>query len=141
VPPARRANGGISGVQHGELTLFLVGVFLDDDEPGDPAPPRLDFSNDALTDDFLELAPALRQTFFIGDGLAGGSEQIFHVPAGATRLFLGFADAFDFGDPIGPPGWYDDNLGQLVVDLELDQLKPVPVLAATWGRIKALYSK
>jgi hypothetical protein len=32
------------------------------------------------------------------------------VPAGATRLYLGFVDAFSFH---GAPGYHDDNSGSL----------------------------
>lgn len=123
--------------------MFLVGVFLDDSEPQDPAPVRLDFSATVLTDPsnnrygehFLELRPALRQIFFIGDGLTEtgqGGRQIFHVPDEATRLFLGFADSYNFG-LVGcncPPGgctpapndtslagFYLDNSGELTVTL------------------------
>ena len=106
------AIGGISGLIHGNRSMFLVGVFLDDTEPTDPAPARLDFTGN---DNFPVLFPLLRQVFFIGDGLTGtgtGSVQQFRVPATATRLFLGFVDAMDFH---GDPGFYDDNLGELNV--------------------------
>jgi hypothetical protein len=98
---------GISGIIN-EHAGFLTGVFVDDTEPMDPAPPVLDFST--IGTDFLSLSPALNQTFFIGDGLTGdgtGSVQQFNVPAGATRLFLGIADACGYH---GSPGCYDDNL-------------------------------
>jgi len=104
--------GGISGIVHQDSALFLTGVFLDEQEPSGTAPPRLDFTGQ---DSFPELSPALRQTFFIGDGLTGtggGQAQQFHVPQGATRLFLGFSDALAFR---GPPGHYGDNLGSLNV--------------------------
>jgi hypothetical protein len=58
---------GISGIVHGAAQLFLVGVFLGDSEPVDPAPPRLD----CTVDNFLVLAPQIAQTFYIGDGLTG----------------------------------------------------------------------
>jgi hypothetical protein len=102
--------GGTSGVVDFERVMFLVGIFLDDSEPSDPAPPRLNFTG---VENFAELSPALNQTFFIGDGLTGtgfGNEQTFHVPDDATRLYLGFADAFAFQ---GLLGWYDDNTGSL----------------------------
>lgn len=120
--------GGISGIVHGDhnlpnsgKTMFLVGVFLDDSEPADPAPERLNFTG---ADNFLTLSPLLGQVFFIGDGLTGtgtGSVQQFHVPAGATRLFLGFADGMnDHGNPFhGLPGLYDDNEGQLTATLHI----------------------
>lgn len=103
---------GISGIiyepseghLHGK-TMFLVGVFLTDAEPSDPPEEpleRLDFSADALTENFDTLAPNIGQVFFIGDGrqyTGYGTYQRFIVPANATRLFLGFADAYDFGMP------------------------------------------
>ncbi len=36
--------GGISGMLHPTRTMYLSGVFLSDDEPSDPAPNRLSFS-------------------------------------------------------------------------------------------------
>lgn len=108
----------ISGIIHTGRTMFLTGVFVAD-EPitGAPsAPPRLDFSDGA--DNFHELSPLLGQTFFIGDGLANDEDlrhtvsQKFFIPAGATRLVLGFADGFNFD---GAPGWYGDNVGELTV--------------------------
>jgi Ca2+-binding RTX toxin-like protein len=109
---------GIAGIIHTNRTMFLVGVFLDNTEPSDPAPARLSFSN---PEDFTDLSPALGQVFFIGDGLTdtGGAVQRFHVPAGATRLFLGFADAINFGNPTSPPGFYSDNVGSLVIETEI----------------------
>jgi len=131
--------GGLSGIIHGESTMFLAGVFLGDQEPVDPAPPRLDFSAGALTDEFLELSPALNQTFFIGDGRAQGTPQTFRAPPGATRLFLGFADAWSFGDPISPPGYYGDNEGALWVDLLVSVDGAIPVRRTTLGWLKAKY--
>ena len=73
--------------------VALLGVFLDDNVPsGFSPPPGLDFST-ATERDFLTLQPALRQPFFIGDGLtSGGVTQQFVAPAGAMRLFLGILD-------------------------------------------------
>lgn len=115
---------GISGIVHTSVHLFLVGVFLDDSVPADPAPPTLSFSGS--DGGFTELSPALRQTFFIGDGLTGtgtGAQQTYHVPVGATRLYLGFADGLAFQ---GLPGYYHDNVGDLVVDLHLQNSTWVP---------------
>ena len=100
---------GISGIVHGRNGMFLVGVFLTDATPVDPAPPFLDFT---ATETFDELAPEIGQAFFVGDGLG----RKFLVPAGATRLFLGFADAALY---VGPPGWYGNNVGQLDVTVEV----------------------
>jgi len=138
--------GGISGIVHDSKTMFLVGVFLSDQEPTDPAPERLDFSpaqaNLALTptqanfalaaaqtpDIFTQLAPLLHQVFFIGDGRTDtGSIQQFIVPDNATRLFLGFADALEFGSPSSQPGHYDDNVGQIQAIFTLtSRTTPIP---------------
>lgn len=96
---------GISGIINTANGMFLTGVFLTDAEPADPAPERLDFSGGA---DFESLSPLLAQTFFVGDG----EGRRFVVPAGATRLFLGFADAAGY---LGLPGWYGNNAGYLDV--------------------------
>jgi hypothetical protein len=48
---------------------------------------------------FSSLAPQVKQVFFIGDGLTGtgsGAVQNFIVPTGATRLFLGPMDGFEW---------------------------------------------
>ena len=99
--------GGIAGLVDRHNEMFLAGVFLSDAEPADPAPDRLDFTD---REEFDVLAPAIAQTFFIGDG---GSRR-FRVPAGATRLFLGFVDAFFWQ---GPPGYYGNNAGELRVKI------------------------
>ncbi|MGA2233021.1 MAG: putative Ig domain-containing protein, partial [Tepidisphaeraceae bacterium] len=111
--------GGLSGIEDDQGLGFLVGVFLDNTEPVDPAPAALNFTGDT---GFATLSPLLDQTFFIGDGLTGngsGSLQTFTVPATATRLFLGFADGNNIQ---GPPGEYQDNVGSLTVDAELNEI-------------------
>jgi PEP-CTERM motif len=81
----------------------LVGVFLDDSQPdGSLAPSTLDFSTIGLA--FATLSPALKQVFFIGDGLTGtgsGTTQTFNIPLGATRLFLGTMDGFEWANNLG----------------------------------------
>ena len=101
--------GGISGIVHGSKAMFLVGVFLTDDPPADPAPERLDFTDN---EDFDLLEPEIGQTFLIGDGIA----RRYLVPAGATRLFLGFAEGMLYK---GPPGWYRNNSGELEAKVEM----------------------
>jgi hypothetical protein len=80
----------------------LIGVFLGPNQPDqDPAPAPLSFS--ILADrDYLELAPALKQPFFIGDGLtsSGVVRQVI-APIGATRLFLGVMDEYYWSDNEG----------------------------------------
>lgn len=41
----------------------------------------------------------------------------YRVPSGATRLFLGFTDAFLYE---GSPGWYGNNAGELDVTVTVD---------------------
>ena len=106
--------GGLSGIYHPNNNKCLLGVFLDDKVPSGKWP----YSND-LYNDHLENRPELNRIFFIGDGLTEtgkGDLQKFIVPDGATRLFLGFADAFWF---TGPHGWFDDNKGSLKATIEL----------------------
>jgi hypothetical protein len=120
IPTQMDSYGSISGITNNSANFFLVGVFLNDQAPSGPAPAILDFTNNEA---FPSLAPSLNQMFFIGDGLTGtgsGSAQSFYVPTGATRLFLGFADGFDF---TGLPGTYDDDIGSLTVNFSLT---PVP---------------
>ena len=97
---------GISGIVHTENGMFLVGVFLTGIRPPRPAPARLDFSDGKEV--FSQLEPKIGQTFLIGDGKG----RSFRVPSAATRLFVGFADAFLYR---GAPGWYGNNAGQLRV--------------------------
>jgi hypothetical protein len=120
-PTDVRSLLGISGIVHRTNGMFLTGVFLTDEPTSSPAPPRLDFSDSAsaqteqwVTDGerFDELAPQIGQTFLIGDG----SGHRFVVPDEATRLFLGFADAFLYE---GCPGWYGNNAGHLRVEVEV----------------------
>jgi hypothetical protein len=114
---------GLSGIYYNGRTLFVVGVFLGPEVPEGDAPDRLDCSS---WDAQPVLKPGLRQVFFIGDGRVGTvpqplqpgqqalPQQRIEVPAGAARLFLGFADAFDFQ---GNPGTYYDNDGEVSVRL------------------------
>jgi hypothetical protein len=114
--------GGISGIVDRRHGMFLVGVFLGDDPPSTSAPERLDFSKNERFETF---APKIGQTFLIG----GGGDRTFRVSPGATRLFLGFADAYSAGEAAlqgnyqGRPGYYDNNDGHLCVAVSE---KPAP---------------
>lgn len=79
----------------------LMGVFLGPAQPDTvPAPAGLDFATIGL--DFLTLAPELQQPFFIGNGLTAGLVvQQFIIPAGATRLFLGPMDGYEWNNNTG----------------------------------------
>jgi hypothetical protein len=102
----------ISGIQAPTLG-FVTGVFESVPPEGD-APPTLDFNT--IGTDFTSLSPVLQQLFFIGDGLTGdgtGSVQVFYVPSGAKKLYLGIPDTCDYGS--GLPSCYGDNYGDFVV--------------------------
>ncbi len=109
-----KTAGKLSGIKHGQRTMFLVGVFVGAKLPA-KAPAVLDFSDDKQGTKFTKLEPALGQVFFIGDGQPGepkGDTHDFVIPKGATRLYLGYADGFSFQ---GTPGAYGDNKGGLSV--------------------------
>jgi hypothetical protein len=83
----------------------MMGIFLDDNAPNTTAMAApLDFST-AAERNFTTLSPALKQVFYIGDGLnSAGNLQTFIAPTGATRLFIGTMDE---------EGWWWDNGGSL----------------------------
>jgi hypothetical protein len=100
--------GLVSGVTSPDRIGYLAGVFLPDAPVTAPAPSGLDLEAGYESGRF---APLLQQVFFIGDGrTSAGRAQRFRVPVGATRLYLGYADAYGF---VGPPGSYADNSGSL----------------------------
>jgi hypothetical protein len=84
------------------------GTLPPDGVPPLPAPPRLDFT---ARERFDTLAPLIGQTFFIGDG--GGRR--YEVPATATRLYVGLADAYNGVFYHGQPGYCGNNAGRLEV--------------------------
>jgi hypothetical protein len=123
------AYGGLSGITtHG--AGMLTGVFTTASGPSGAAPATLDFTQ--IGTSFTSFSPLLNQVFFIGDGLTGdgtGSVQQFTVPAGATKLYLGAADASYYQ---GSPGAYGDNSGSYAVSLEfLPAGVPVDVITFT----------
>ena len=96
-----------AGDEHGIANMqapinSLVGVFLNNTVPGSSSPPSdLDFSTDAERD-FTTLSPQVNQMFFIGDGRNdAGNVQQFVVPSGATRLFIGTWDSYEWNNNIG----------------------------------------
>jgi len=115
----------ISPIQFTGNEMFLVAVFLGAGLPSSPVPSIGDYgAGGALSSHNGVYTPLIGQVFFVGDGLTGtgsGSIQQFVVPTGATRLFLGFADALNFA---GEAGMYSDNFGSLDVNLQI--LAPEP---------------
>ncbi len=100
----RHASGAENGIADLSAPIdSLIGVFLDDRQPDlSAAPDGLDFGTLAARD-FDSLSPLLKQPFFIGDGFKndGTTIQSFTVPEGATRLFLGTMDAFEWENNTG----------------------------------------
>lgn len=99
----QRAANGINATT--APLMALVGIFLDDRRPDTwGMAPEMDFTTPASRN-FSELRPALKQVFYIGDGLnSNGELQRFIVPQGATRFYLGIMDE---------KGWWWDNTGQI----------------------------
>lgn len=95
-----------AGAEHAKSDLTapqcaLIGVFLDNNIPAGTAPNALNFSSATLRD-YATLTPLLRQTFFIGDGLtSGGGQQRIFAPNGATRLFVGTMDQYQWNNNVG----------------------------------------
>lgn len=95
------AENGISGLT--APLNSLVGVFLGPARPDTSAAPD-DLAFDRTSFSFTRLAPALKQVFFIGDGLSGtgsGAVQSFLVPDGATRLYLATHDGYGWANNSG----------------------------------------
>ena len=111
--------GGISGIKIPGAGA-LVGVYEFNSAPASSAaaPGTWDFYTGIGTN-FTSLLPVMYQAFFIGDGLAGdggGKPQLFQIPQGATRLFLGIPDAGGFN---GSPGGYSDNSGVFTLSVKV----------------------
>ena len=103
-----RDNGGRGGHEFGKSDIrvpynAVVGVFLTDDVPSDAdVPPDLDFWTDPKSREFTSLSPKVAQVFYIGDGVnKDGVTQRFVVPPGATRLFIGISDGYEWANNQG----------------------------------------
>ncbi len=96
-------NGDENGIADVSMPInAVVGVFLNDDKPTKGSTPEsLDFSS-STSRDFNTLAPELKQPFFIGDGRTSQGEiQQFVVPTGATRLYIGTMDGYEWNNNVG----------------------------------------
>ena len=80
----------------------LIGLFLGSSAPdGTAAPSSRDYSSASSRDQAQYDDIQLKQPFFIGDGLTSdGASQMFMVPAGCTRLYLGTMDGYQ---------WHNNN--------------------------------
>lgn len=98
----------LAGAENGKSDCYapinaVMGVYL---SSGDPArsgmiPSTLDFSTQQSRN-FQSLSPLVGQVFFIGDGRRDdGSVQQFVVPSGATRLFIGTMDQYEWNNNVG----------------------------------------
>jgi hypothetical protein len=89
-----------------------IGLRVDDDLSVGRSGGQAGSSVRDVAERFRMLAPEVGQTFLIGDGRG----RAFRVPGGATRVFLGFADAYSDGHFYqGNPGYYGNNGGHLCV--------------------------
>lgn len=106
---AENGIGEISGIG----LNALVGVFLDNSTPVAGTEPPV-ISGGGYRNEY-SVAPALREPFFIGNGCSGaggsgGERQMFVVPSGATRLFLGTMDGTS----------WNNNTGSFIVNYTID---------------------
>jgi hypothetical protein len=100
------AANGVS--EHGIADVYMPldsmnAVFLGSGLPDStPAPSTvLDFSTQAARD-YSTLSPQLKQPFYVGTGqTSGGSQQTVVVPKGATRLFIGMMDGWEWSNNAG----------------------------------------
>lgn len=106
-----------------------LGVFLSDDQPDQsPAPPDLNFGT-IESRNYLSLSPALKQLFFVGDGrTTEGVLQNVVIPMGATRLYLGTMDSWQ----------WPNNIGELDAEVT-DPCGPTSIDRVDWARVKARY--
>ena len=80
----------------------LLGVFLNDDDPQSAmAPAALDYST-VKARDYDGVTPELGQVFFIGTGVSStGTPHAITVPQGATRLYFGVMDDYQWNNNSG----------------------------------------
>lgn len=106
----------------GDMALPLIGVFLGSRAPHGKDPAAFDSSG---LDGAASVRPGIAQPFYIGDGLsASGAPRVIVVPQGATRLYLGTADAVGFNGLTG----YSDNAGVLQVSGTFESRSVAPTV-------------
>lgn len=94
------SNNGIANVR--APIGAVMGVFLTSNAPNlTSAPAGLDFGTQAQRD-YSSISPLTKQVFFIGDGKTStGETQTIVIPTGATKLYLGMMDAWQWNDNVG----------------------------------------
>lgn len=120
----------------------VLGVFLDSSAPNLLPPPSMLNFGTAAQRDFLTLAPALRQPFFIGDGHTSlGVVQQFTAPAGTTRLYIGVMDSYEWHNNTGSftvtvntPE--PSSVILLAVGCAVVAIRPIRVRSAQWPRLR-----
>ena len=111
------ASKGVSEHGMSDVTMpinSVSAVFLGSTLPdSNTAPPTLDFSTQAERDYTAgtnngeaevngQFAPQLQQVFYVGNGLTSTSQaESFVVPSGATRVFLGTMDGWEWSNNSG----------------------------------------
>ncbi len=101
--PSAVPNNSMNGIANVRAPISAcMAVFLGDAAPNTtPAPACLDFATVAQRD-YSTLSPQLKQPFHVGDGKTSwGEVQYIRIPAGATRIFLGMMDAWQWNDNQG----------------------------------------
>jgi Flp pilus assembly protein TadG len=112
------AANGISehGMSDSTMPLnSLNAVFLNDNVPDNQTvPPTTDFSSQSARD-YASYAPQLQQVFYVGTGTTStGSQQSITVPTGATRMFLGTMDGWEWSNNTGG---YTATITQTYIEL------------------------
>jgi hypothetical protein len=81
----------------------FMGLFLDANAPDStPAPAMVDWTQPGVSDQPSYSNIQLKQPFAIGDGVtSGGATQMFLVPPGATRMFVGVWDGVGYYNNTG----------------------------------------
>jgi Flp pilus assembly protein TadG len=99
------AAGGVE--EHGIADAYMPGnslnaVFLGSSTPDGGTPPApLNFSTQSSRE-YASISPQTKQPFFVGNGqTSGGTQQTIVVPQGATRMFFGIMDCWEWDNNSG----------------------------------------
>ncbi len=101
--PTSVPSTSLNGISNTRAPIGAVmGVFLSSAAPNlTSAPTGLDFGTTTQRD-YASVSPLLKQTFFVGDGKRStGETQSIVIPTGATKLYLGMMDAWQWNDNVG----------------------------------------